>query len=163
MKLIAHRGNMNGPNPELENTPDYILKAITLGFDCEIDIRYINDKLYLGHDLPQCVISLDFLLNNKDKLWIHCKNVEALDFLHNYEDLNIFFHDKDEYTITSKNFIWSYIGVKTTKNIICVMPELVTNDLNNFFKENNKYCAVCTDHCSFLNQQYKTNITVILR
>jgi len=28
MKLIAHRGNINGPNPEKENHPDYINTAI---------------------------------------------------------------------------------------------------------------------------------------
>ena len=30
MILISHRGNINGPNPEMENNPEYIQKAIRL-------------------------------------------------------------------------------------------------------------------------------------
>ena len=37
MKLIAHRGNINGPC-ERENSPEYILETINLGYDCEIDV-----------------------------------------------------------------------------------------------------------------------------
>ena len=33
MKLIAHRGNISGPEPERENTMDYIEEAIQLGYD----------------------------------------------------------------------------------------------------------------------------------
>lgn len=144
MKFIAHRGNINGPNPEMENNPVYILNTLSLGYECEVDVRLINDKLYLGHDLPQYHIDLEFLLNNCDKLWIHCKNLEALDFLIRYKQLNIFWHNNDEYTITSKQFIWSYIGVKTTTNIICVMPELsdkyIIDPINCY--------AVCSDFVS---------------
>jgi len=156
MKIIAHRGNINGPNPILENNPEYILKTIDLGFDCEVDVSYIKNKLYLGHDIPQYIIDIDFLLTNKDKFWIHCKNIEALDFLHSYPELNIFWHNNDDYTITSKNNIWSYIGVKTTKNIICVMPELSINNLEDFFNKNNNnnnnnnYYGICTDYCNFV-------------
>ena len=37
MILIAHRGNVNGPNPELENTLEYINSAIDAGYECEIE------------------------------------------------------------------------------------------------------------------------------
>jgi hypothetical protein len=147
MKFIAHRGNMNGPNSALENNPEYILNTIKLGFDCEVDIRFVDGNFYLGHDLPQYKISIDFLLNNCDKLWIHCKNIEALDLLIKYKQLNIFWHNNDEYTITSKQFIWSYIGMKTTTNVICVMPELVDNytiDYQNCY-------AICSDYYKLYN------------
>jgi len=48
--LISHRGNIDGKTL-LENQPSYIDDAIDLGYDVEIDIWYIGDKLYLGHDL----------------------------------------------------------------------------------------------------------------
>ena len=44
MKLIAHRGNINGPNPEMENNPEYILNTLSLGYDCEIDVHLINNN-----------------------------------------------------------------------------------------------------------------------
>ena len=64
MLLISHRGNLNGPNPEKENNPLYVTKALDLGYDVEIDVWLVQDKLYLGHDSPQYLINLDFLKNN---------------------------------------------------------------------------------------------------
>ena len=32
MKLIAHRGNINGPKYDLENKPKYIMNAINKGY-----------------------------------------------------------------------------------------------------------------------------------
>ena len=42
MFFISHRGNISGPNKEYENKPEYIKKALTMGFDCEID-DFIED------------------------------------------------------------------------------------------------------------------------
>ena len=52
MKLIAHRGNINGINPQRENTIDYIEEAIELGYDVEIDLNLHKGGFYLGHDKP---------------------------------------------------------------------------------------------------------------
>ena len=60
MKLIAHRGNLNGPNTKLENSPEYILNALNKIFDCEIDVRYINKKLFLGNDTSDYEIDIFF-------------------------------------------------------------------------------------------------------
>ena len=48
--LISHRGNLTGKQPELENTPKYIDRAIAKGFYCEIDVHGKDGALYLGHD-----------------------------------------------------------------------------------------------------------------
>jgi len=139
MKLIAHRGNLNGPN-DRENQPTYILESLILGYDCEIDVRYIDGFLFLGHDNPDYEINISFLLNNSEKLWIHCKNVEALDFLLDYSSLNIFWHQEDNYTITSKGFIWCYPKMKTTNKSIILMPEW-----NNFEIPETGY-GICSDY-----------------
>ena len=47
MKLISHRGNINGPNKTEENSPEHILNAINNGYDVEIDVWFIDDKWYL--------------------------------------------------------------------------------------------------------------------
>ena len=44
MKIISHRGNLYGPNPELENKPEYILAAIKCNFRVEIDLWVIGDN-----------------------------------------------------------------------------------------------------------------------
>lgn len=139
MKLIAHRGNISGPNPTEENKPLYIMDAIKNGYDCEIDVRFINNTLYLGHDIAQYQISLNFLLDNSKKLWIHCKNIEALHYLIDYKNLNIFWHQNDDYTITSGGYIWCYPKQKTTNKSILLMPELNDFIITECF-------GVCTDY-----------------
>jgi hypothetical protein len=42
--LYAHRGNLFGPKPELENTPDYIDQAIKFGFKVEVDVWLNSDN-----------------------------------------------------------------------------------------------------------------------
>ena len=46
MILIAHRGNVNGLNPERENTVAYIEEALGQGYHCEIDIIDYNGLIY---------------------------------------------------------------------------------------------------------------------
>jgi hypothetical protein len=139
MKYIAHRGNINGPNVK-ENQPDYILETIKSGYDCEIDVRYINDKLFLGHDNPDYEIDINFLIDNSKYLWIHCKNIEALDMLLDFKDLNIFWHQEDNYTITTKGFIWCYPKMISTNKSIILMPEW------NNFEISKKYYGICSDY-----------------
>jgi hypothetical protein len=138
MKFIAHRGNTNGPNIPLENSESYIINTINNGFDCEIDVRKINDKLFLGHDDPQYEITINFLLKYADKLWIHCKNLDALSYLSTYNELNIFWHQSDNYTLTSNKNIWAFPTSEINEKCIIVMPEL------NNFKISNCY-GICSD------------------
>jgi len=66
MILISHRGNINGKNPTRENSPDYIMETISMGYDVEIDIWLIDNDLFLGHDNPQYKIDIDWLKNNSN-------------------------------------------------------------------------------------------------
>ena len=77
MKLIAHRGNVDGPNPDKENHPDYINEAIILGYNVEIDVWFINNKYYLGHNNPIYEIKYNFLFDSR--FWLHAKNGEVFD------------------------------------------------------------------------------------
>ena len=123
--IISHRGNISGPNPNKENHPDYIKEALNKGFNVEIDLWFDNNKVYLGHDAPQYDIDPYFLINNK--FWIHAKNIDAAYFLSNFFSLNWFFHDKDDCTLTSKGYIWTYPSKQITKKSIAVLPEKVQN------------------------------------
>ena len=124
MKLIAHRGNINGPNPKLENKPDYLLEAIRCGYNVETDLWKIDDNLYLGHDSPEYEIDIQFLLSIKDNLYCHCKNIDALHFIiTEFPEIECFFHDKDDCVLTSKGKLWTFTGKQLTPMSICVMPE----------------------------------------
>ena len=59
-------------------------------------------------------------------MFCHCKNIDALHFIvKNYSEIECFFHNEDEYVLTSKNHIWNYPGKQQTPLSICVMPERV--------------------------------------
>ena len=117
--------------------PDIIDFVIKKGYDVEIDIRQINNNLFLGHDVPNYIITLDWLLENKNSLWIHCKNLEALTLLAE-EDLNIFWHQDDDFTLTSKGYIWTYPGKPLTENSIAVKPEKNNDNVK-------KVLGICSD------------------
>jgi hypothetical protein len=118
---ISHRGNTEGKEPERENTPEYILEAAERGFDVEIDVWLVSDKLFLGHDGPQYETTLDFLRDSR--FWRHAKNGEALALMLG-EKLHCFWHQEDEFTLTSHGIIWTFPKKKLFPGSICVMPEL---------------------------------------
>lgn len=141
MIFIAHRGNISGPQPEKENKPDYIKEALSQGYDVEIDLWVVDGAYWLGHDKPVDVVDEEFLKTSG--LWVHCKNVEALQ---RCLELNVhcFFHVTDNATLTSQNFIWVYPGKAQTLNSIVVMPEWDYGDDVEKIK-NLKFCGVCSD------------------
>ena len=95
MRIIAHRGNICGPEPERENTLTQIKKCLDLGLDVEIDVRVKNNKLWLGHDSYNKTTNERFLFDIRENLWIHCKNFEALKFFSEKNDsYNYFWHNK---------------------------------------------------------------------
>lgn len=122
MKLIAHRGLISGPNPALENSPDNILKVVSMGYDCEIDLWKKGDYFFLGHDYAQYEIAPSFLDSNH--LWVHAKNLEAITWLlTSSPKCEFFWHEGDTYTLTSGGWLWSYPGAEMNAKTICVMPE----------------------------------------
>ena len=155
MKIIAHRGNLSGSEPNKENTLERIQECISHGFDVEIDLRLIDKNFLLGHDEPEEKIELKEILKLADRLWIHCKNIQVLEEFtyQNYgKQLNFFWHNKDNYTLTSKGYIWSYPQSYLSLNCICVMPEwsMKLNNLNQI--KNYNIAGICTDFPNILRK-----------
>lgn len=162
MIIIAHRGLVEGPNAELENLPNTIDNAIALGYSVEVDVWKIRDIFYLSHDEPADydnldqtrVVTRDFLYDRNMHLYIHCKNVEALEYFTNPMEkithYTCFWHEDDTYTMTSSGQIIAYPGVQVTgaytKNAICMKPELAVDgfDCTNF-------TAICTAYANDYN------------
>ena len=130
MIYISHRGNIFGPKPELENSPEYIDAAISQGFDVEIDIWVDENGIHLGHDCPQYDCTIEWLNERAERLWIHCKNSDALNLCVD-SGLHCFFHHADDYTMTSRGYVWAFPGQpKSSNKCIMVMPERVSNVLS---------------------------------
>lgn len=139
MILISHRGNLDGPIPDKENSPSYINDALQKGFDVEVDVWYNDGSWFLGHDEPQYPIDLGFLKN--PHLWCHAKNIDALRNMLN-NNVHCFWHQEDEHTLTSKGWIWAYPGSQLTEVSIAVMPK-------------NKIVEKCAGVCCDYIQEYK--------
>ena len=137
MKLISHRGNINGKEPLLENSPNYILNAIEKGYNVEIDVWY-NKGWWLGHNTPEYKIEKIFLIANASKLWCHAKNIEAVVEMKKHP-IHYFWHQKDDITLTSQSYIWAYPGKQPIKDSIAVLPELYNDNVDMCY-------GVCSDY-----------------
>jgi hypothetical protein len=151
MILISHRGNINGIDSAQENAIPYINNALELGYHVEIDVRGMNGKLFLGHDEIQEEISGDFLSNQK--FWIHAKNTEAVELLVNWNNtsknhIHWFWHQQDDITLTSLNYVWTYPGKEISSGAIAVLPENFPGwDLE-------KAGGICSDNILFYKNKY---------
>jgi hypothetical protein len=143
MIYIAHRGLFQGPDKEKENHPDQIRKALKKRYDCEVDVWWKSDGWWLGHDEPQYKVDSSFI--GQQGLWLHCKNLDALyelstaPFKYTY-----FWHQEDDFTLTSSQHIWTYPGKDLTNNSIAVMPE--RDDEYWDYVKNLDIFGVCTDY-----------------
>ena len=139
MILISHRGNINGRFEDWENKPEYINDALSLGYDVEVDVWFVNGKFMLGHDVPQYENDYKFLMN--EKLWCHAKNLDALFEMKKYA-IHYFWHETDTVTLTSKNYVWAYPGKQPIKGSIACMPELENDNV--------LLCkGICSDHIQY--------------
>ena len=141
MKLIAHRGLLEGPNSQLENDPKQIERAAELGYDSEVDLWYLDGKLFLGHDAPTHGVQPGWL--HRQPLWIHAKNLAALRWLTEQQGLRYFWHQNDDCVVTSNGYIWTYPEQPLTDRSIRLMPEWADPDFETI-KETQCY-AICTD------------------
>lgn len=145
--IISHRGNVDGPEVATENKPNQIDFVIELGFQCEIDLRYENKQLYLGHDKPDYLIDYQWLLDRNKYLWVHCKSFDTINkLIHDNVDINYFWHQDDEYTLTSKGYLWTFPGFKLGKKSIAVLPESHLSKDNWDDETLRESYAVCTDY-----------------
>jgi hypothetical protein len=136
MIFIAHRGNINGRKPKLENGDRYCQEAIDEGYNIEIDVHWYEGIFWTGHDRPQYRVNTEFL--KKKEVWCHAKDIQSLYQLQEIE-AHCFFHQKDDVTLTSKGYLWTYPTYPLTKKSICVLPEIQKVDYN-------KCAGICSDY-----------------
>ncbi len=152
MIFISHRGCIVGPNPQRENSLSFIYEAIQAGYDVEIDLWMIDDHLWLGHDAPTYPVNFAQLDSLRDRLWCHAKNVETITPLIS-EGYHCFWHQEDDVTLTSKNYIWTFPGRKIITDAIAVMPERVPDwDIL-------QAGGICSDYIERYKQQHESSIS----
>src|SRR6185369_258352 len=92
MKIIAHRGNLTGPEPKYENGVFTISVALNRGFDIEIDVwKLPNTGGYrLGHDAPMMHQSVPQWFLEQPGVWCHAKDLYTLQHLQENPKINSF-------------------------------------------------------------------------
>ena len=145
MRIISHRGNLEGPDLLKENSPDQIKKVLDLGFDVEVDVWSIEKEWLLGHDKPVYNF-YNFFEEEAKRIWMHCKNLEALYSLSyiGVDEYNYFWHQNDDFTLTNRELIWTYPGKELSQVSILVLPEQNNIEYKDI-KDKNIY-GVCTDY-----------------
>ena len=149
MILIAPRGLLEGPDKSIENKPEQILKAIDAGFDVEIDLWVVNSEIWLGHDAPQYLVPASFIERHSLYLWIHAKNLAALRWLLDTK-CRYFWHENDQFTLTSNQKIWSFPTSELTAHSIQLLPELADQALDNV---NINCYGVCSDYVVMIRER----------
>lgn len=154
MILIAHRGNIRGPEPERENSPGFIDEALALGFDCEVDLWVDKQGDFsLGHDRGNYAIEVDWLKARSPNLWIHCKNLRALEKCKiTGNDLNFFWHETDKYTLTSLNFIWTYPLQAPPGALGVIVCQDLAEAVSASNRGSERLHGLCSDYGSFLRE-----------
>jgi hypothetical protein len=89
-------------------------------------------------------IPLEWLFHRKKKLWVHCKNVDAMEYIYD-TDLKFFWHNTDTMTLTSKGYIWAYPVKQPIRGSIAVMPELKYR-LNGIEEDLSVCFGICSDY-----------------
>ena len=140
---ISHRGNLFDIKHAEENKPDYINNALKNGFDVEIDVWKIGNDILLGHDEPQYEIDTQFLKNKH--FWCHAKNLDALNFMIQ-NNIQCFWHQNDDFTLTSSNIIWTFPKMKITNNSIIVCQTY--EDTLHYY--NTDIFGICSDYVGLL-------------
>lgn len=147
MKIISHRGNYDRIRPDRENKPSYIDTTLSMGYDVETDIRFIDGKFYLGHDNSETIVNEKWILDRKDGLWFHCKDLYSAQ---RFRDMNCgikyFCHSSDSFVLVSTGHLWVHdLNLQLDEN--CIIPLLDVESIENFYTD--KVFAICTD---FVNE-----------
>ena len=137
MKIISHRGNLYGP--ETKDNIASKIQEIAKKMLVEVDVWCLKDQWFLGHDKPENAATFDFISNSN--FILHAKNLEALKKL-TETDLHYFWHQQDDFTLTSKNFIWTYPSKNVTDKSIIVCRTKAEVD---YYKSTNAW-GICTDY-----------------
>jgi hypothetical protein len=143
MIKIAHRGNFEGKNAERENTMDYLMIALRAGYEVEVDVWVdIGGYFWVGHDGPAERVDIEFL--RRDDVWSHAKDLATLRRLWPEPEVNCFWHDRDEFTFTSKGIKWANFRVPTFDGIM-VMPDAHRETMLNIIERRYRPLGICCD------------------
>lgn len=145
LQHICHRGNLTGPNKDMENNFGVLIQRAIQGYHVELDVWYHEKHIWLGHDKPEYKITLDWLASSKRRL-IHAKDGKTFEYLlhecgKRALDLHVFYHTQEDYVLTNKGLVICYPGKPLLEGSLCMMPERAQYSIEDL----QKCFSICTD------------------
>ena len=132
-------------------------EAIAECFFVEIDLRYSKSRLFLGHDNAENEVDQNWILERKQNLYIHAKDLKTIQYLHSLgSELNFFFHAEDGCTITSRGEIWVHPRAYPIADAIFVMPEYFGFEIKDMLQ----CTGICTDDVLYYRESYNKSEVV---
>jgi hypothetical protein len=148
MIYYAHRGNVSGPVPLAENTPDHIQRSLDLGFHAEVDVRALKGRFFLGHDSPDYPVTETWIDSRASRLLLHAKELEAANLIQSVgARWTYFVHKSDPFALISNGDIWVHdlnqiwFHLEAPRFIV----PLLTRQLTESFKDHH-FKGICSDY-----------------
>lgn len=155
--LIAHRANIDGPDPKYENTVGKVMSTLSKGYAVEIDVWLDKDVscIRLGHDAPRMNESVPFSFLENPMIYCHAKTMETLTFLQHNSKINVFWQTDSKINLTSRGQLW--LHSKCEEEDYC-QKSIVTflGRERQFFGEYKSFYGLCSDYVS----EYKEHLDV---
>lgn len=156
-RIISHRGNLNGPIPERENSLSYIDEAINANWHVEVDVRAKDGHIYLGHDFAQYDVKYGELHSRRRHLWVHCKDIQSFFYM---PDFKCFCHTADPFCLVTPGSYPAYPGWVWVHDLsleltnLSIIPLLSKEDIDNFDLDRAKNIyGICTDYPEYLKSK----------
>jgi len=148
---ISHRGNLIRINKDKENSPDYVQIAIDAGFDCVVDVLYIEGVIYFGTANHLYIVDLEFIAKNNRQLWLRCANPQTLHYffsLSHQMECKMFLIDEH---LTTNQCLWlsSYNHIQTLDRVVIVMPEWSE------WKTYSNALGICSNYIEYIRDYYE--------
>ena len=118
--IISHLGNINGPEPERENTFSYIQAARKAGWHVCMRVIFRYGKFLLPHANGYDVIQPAFLA--RQHYWSCALSPETVDALCEI-NAHCFLAAAEHPTLTSAQFVWTPPPHYLTPRAIALFPE----------------------------------------
>lgn len=129
--IISHLGNIDGRQPERENTLKYLQEALKAGWHICVDVQFLRGSFVLPHDRGFDVAPPGFF--SKQRVWSRCHNAETMDALCNI-NAHAFLGVDCALALTSAQFIWTLPPHDLSPRSIAVYPELADDNWLEMFE-----------------------------
>lgn len=161
MLYISYRGLFNGEDPSVENTPEQIAKAFGRGLGCMVDAWRVDNKIYLGSNLPLNEVTPVFLKGNK--FWINARNNDMYTWLQsqpstyypNYFTVPL---PLENYYTVSSGYLWTFQTSPVNNQSIMVLPESYDSGL--FSTVNLRCYGVCSSLCPTIKRMRNEGLSI---